>query len=79
LDGKQRALALLGDPRPERATATVQLKKAGEPISGLPVSAMTHDQRELVEKVPTFAVPAEGQDEAAHPASGGVEVSPCIL
>jgi hypothetical protein len=51
LDGKQRAIALLGDPRRERASATVQLKGAGEPIPGLPVSAMSRDQRELVEKV----------------------------
>ena len=51
LDGKQRAVALLGTPRPERASATVQLKGAGEPIPGLPVSAMSRDQRELVEKV----------------------------
>jgi hypothetical protein len=51
LDGKQRAAALLGDPRAERSTATVQLKKAGEPMPGLPVSAMSRDQRELVEKV----------------------------
>ncbi len=51
LDGKQRAQALLGYPRPERATETVQLKRAGEPIPGLPVSAMSRDQRELVEKV----------------------------
>ncbi len=50
LDGKQRALALLGDPREEKGTNTVALKKAGE-IAGLPVSSMSRDQRELVEKV----------------------------
>jgi hypothetical protein len=50
LDGKQRAAALLGDPREEEGTATIQLKKRGE-ISGLPVSDMTRDQRELVDKV----------------------------
>jgi hypothetical protein len=50
LDGKQRAAALLGDPREEKGTATIQLKKRGE-IPGLPVSEMTRDQRELVDKV----------------------------
>jgi hypothetical protein len=50
LDGKQRAAALLGDPREEKGTATIQLKKRGE-IPGLPVSDMTRDQRELVDKV----------------------------
>jgi hypothetical protein len=51
LDGKQRTLALLADPREEKGTATVALKKPGEPIPGLPVSDMTRDQRELVDKV----------------------------
>ncbi len=51
LDGRQRKLALLGDPRKERATATVDLKKPGEKLAGLPVSEMSKDQRVLVEKV----------------------------
>jgi hypothetical protein len=51
LDGKQREVALLGDPREEKATETVALKKKGETIAGLPVSSMSRDQRELVEKV----------------------------
>lgn len=51
LDGKQRAAALLGDPREEKGNATVALRKPGSPIPGLPVAGMTHDQRELVEKV----------------------------
>jgi hypothetical protein len=51
LNGKQRAAALLGDPRQEKAAATVALNKPGEPIPGLPVAEMTRDQRELVEKV----------------------------
>jgi hypothetical protein len=51
LDGKQRQAALLGDPRQERATETVALKKPGEPLAGLPVAEMSRDQRELVEKV----------------------------
>jgi len=49
LDGKQRATALLGDPREEKGTATIQLKKRGE-IPGLPVTDMTRDQRELVDR-----------------------------
>jgi hypothetical protein len=51
LNGKQRDAALLGDPREEKGTATVELKKPGEPIPGLPVSDMSRDQRELVDKV----------------------------
>jgi hypothetical protein len=51
LDGKQRNAALLEDPRAERGTETVQLRRESEPIPGLPVSAMTRDQCELVEKV----------------------------
>ncbi len=50
LDGKQRELALLGDPRKEEATATVELKKRSE-ITGLPVSSMSRDQKHLVESV----------------------------
>jgi hypothetical protein len=50
LDGKQRQMALLGDPREEKATTTVELKKKAE-VAGLPVSEMTRDQKELVEKV----------------------------
>ena len=51
LNGKQRDAALLGDPREEKGTDTVALKKRGERIPGLPVSEMTRDQKELVEKV----------------------------
>jgi len=51
LDGKQRTAALLGDPREEKGTATVALKKPGEPIPGLPVADMTRDQRALVDQV----------------------------
>jgi len=50
LDGKQREAALLADPRPEKSTSTVALKKKGE-LAGLPGAEMTRDQRELVEKV----------------------------
>jgi hypothetical protein len=49
LNGKQRSLALLGDPREEQATATVELKKQG--LAGLPFSEMTRDQKQLVERV----------------------------
>jgi hypothetical protein len=48
LDGKQRAAALLGDPRKEAKTATVALKAQHE---GLPVKEMSRDQRDLVKKV----------------------------
>jgi len=51
LNGKQRTMALLGNPRDEKGTATIELKKKGETIAGLPVADMTRDQRELVEKV----------------------------
>ena len=51
LNGKQREVALLGDPREEKSTTTVALKKPGETLAGLPISEMTRDQRELVEKV----------------------------
>ena len=51
LDGKQRQIALLGDPREERGTATVDLAKRGEHLAGLPVSDMTRDQRQLVTQV----------------------------
>jgi hypothetical protein len=51
LDGKQRQTALLGDPREEKATATLELKKRGQKLEGLSVADMTRDQKELVEKV----------------------------
>jgi len=51
LSGKQRAQALLSTPpRPEKATDTVALRPKSE-LAGLPVSDMSRDQRELVEKV----------------------------
>ncbi len=51
LNGKQRELALLGDPRPEKGTQTVALPGKTRKAEGLPVSEMTRDQRALVEKV----------------------------
>src|SRR5437867_3617884 len=50
LSGKQRELALVAEPRPEKATETVALKKKSE-LVGLPVGDMTRDQKHLVEKV----------------------------
>lgn len=78
LDGKQRAAALLGDPREEQGSRTVQLKKAGEALAGLPVSEMTRDQRELVEQVLgdlLFPFRKEDREEAMKHirSSGGVE------
>ncbi|MDX1979622.1 MAG: DUF3500 domain-containing protein [Bryobacteraceae bacterium] len=52
LSGKQRELALVSEnSRPERATETVTYRRKGEKLAGLPVSEMSRDQRELVEKV----------------------------
>ena len=51
LDGKQRAASLLGDPREEKGTTTVELRQKKEEIPGLPVSEMSRDQRELVRQV----------------------------
>jgi len=51
LDGKQRVTALLPDPREEKGTDTVKLKRPGERLAGLPVADMSRDQRKLVEKV----------------------------
>ncbi len=50
LDGRQRKLALLGDPRREEKTATVALRPKERP-EGLPVTEMSRDQRKLVEQV----------------------------
>ena len=78
LDGKQRTLALLADPREEQGTATVSLKSPGRRLAGLPVSEMTTDQRELVEKVlADLLLPfrKKDTDEAMNfiRAGGGVE------
>jgi hypothetical protein len=51
LDGKQRTAALLGDPREEKGTATVELMPQKEKSPGLPVSEMSPDQQELVRQV----------------------------
>jgi hypothetical protein len=51
LDGKQRELALLDEPREEKGTDTVKLtgKKSGLP--GIPLTELTRDQKEHVRKV----------------------------
>lgn len=51
LNGKQREMALLGDPRPEKANETVALKAKGTRMEGLPVSELARDQQKLVEQV----------------------------
>jgi hypothetical protein len=50
LDGKQREIALLGDPREERGTETVDLKGRKE-LPGIPISALARDQKDEVRKV----------------------------
>ncbi|MBI5772598.1 MAG: DUF3500 domain-containing protein [Verrucomicrobia bacterium] len=51
LNGKQREMALLGDARGEKGTATVRLtgKKTGLP--GIPLTELAGDQKNLVRKV----------------------------
>src|SRR2546426_345191 len=50
LDGKQRALALLDEPREEKGTDTVKLTGRTE-MPGIPVGDLSRDQKELVRKV----------------------------
>ncbi|MEO7649252.1 MAG: hypothetical protein ABIZ80_02210, partial [Bryobacteraceae bacterium] len=77
LSGKQREMALLGDPRPERAAETARLKGKGAELAGLSVSGMSRDQRALVEKVlADLLLPFRKQDVAEAmkyiQATGGV-------
>ena len=51
LDGKQRKLALLDEPREEKGTDTVKLTGKTDGLSGIPVSDLSRDQKELVRKV----------------------------
>jgi len=51
LDGKQRALALLGDPRGERGTSTVALTGKTEGLDGIPMTELSRDQKNLVREV----------------------------
>jgi hypothetical protein len=50
LDGKQRAIALLGDPRTEQGTDTVKLSGRTD-LPGIPVGALSRDQKEHVRQV----------------------------
>src|SRR6059036_598389 len=77
LDGRQREKALVGDPREEKKTATVELRRRGEQV-GMPVADMTRDQRGLVERVlADLLLPfrKKDRDEAMRyiKANGGVE------
>ncbi len=51
LDGKQRALALLDKPRGESATDTVTLTGKKRGLPGVPLAALSGDQKGLVRKV----------------------------
>lgn len=51
LDGKQRELALLGSPRSEHGTETVALSGRKRGLPGIPVSALSRDQKEHVHLV----------------------------
>lgn len=78
LDGKQRAAALLGDPRKEQKSDTVNLKTSTKELEGLPVAEMSRDQRGLVGKVlADLLLPFReaDRDEAMRhiKANGGVE------
>ena len=50
LDGKQREMALLDEPREEKGTATVKLSGKSD-LPGIPVGALARDQKALVRKV----------------------------
>lgn len=64
LGPKQREAALLNRGRHERGTATVTFK-SGEYLRGLPVSDMSRDQRELVEKtLEELLAPFRAKDRA---------------
>jgi len=51
LDGKQRAQALLGEGREEKGTETVKLSGRKKGLPGIPITALSRDQRDLVRKV----------------------------
>jgi uncharacterized protein DUF3500 len=51
LDGKQREMALLGDGREEKGTDTVKLTGRKTGLPGIPVSALSRDQKEHVRMV----------------------------
>jgi hypothetical protein len=51
LSGKQRELALLAEPREEKGTDTVKLTGLHRGLPGIPVSALTRDQKDHVRLV----------------------------
>lgn len=51
LDGKQRKLALLDEPRAEDATNTVKLTGKKEGLPGIPLTELSRDQKDHVRKV----------------------------
>src|SRR5262245_29889416 len=51
LDGKQRKLALLDEPRREAGNDTVKLTGKKRGLPGIPTAELTRDQKDLVRKV----------------------------
>ncbi len=51
LDGKQRDVALLDEPREEKGTATVKLTGKKRGLPGIPVADLSRDQKDHVRKV----------------------------
>jgi Protein of unknown function (DUF3500) len=51
LDGKQRSVALLGDPRAEKGNETIKLTGKTKGLPGIPVGDLASDQKNLVRKV----------------------------
>ena len=51
MDGKQRALALRADPRPEQGDKTVKLSGRTDNLHGVPMTELSRDQKDLVRKV----------------------------
>ena len=47
LDGKQRKIALRDDPRKEQGTDTVKLRGTDKGLTGIPLSELSHDQKDL--------------------------------
>ncbi|HEY2586913.1 MAG TPA: DUF3500 domain-containing protein [Tepidisphaeraceae bacterium] len=51
LDGKQRKIALRDDPRTEQGTKTVALQGRNATLTGIPLSELTADQKQLAREV----------------------------
>jgi hypothetical protein len=51
LDGKQREIALLDEPREEKGTETVKLTGKTKGLPGIPVKELSRDQKDHVRKV----------------------------